>query len=66
MNVWVCGSAIKAECRQVRGIQIVLTSDPDQREKGIAARIGQRRSQAMRGVGLADAADRPVQGHPLS
>ena len=48
-----------------RGIQIVLSSNSDQRKKGVAPGIGERGSQSMRNRRLADRADRPVGGHPF-
>ena len=50
---------------QVWSIEVTLTGDSDQREEGITACIGQRRSHPMRLLRLADCADRPVRGHPF-
>ena len=52
-------------CVEIRGIDIVFTGDPNQREEGIAPGIGQRRTHSVRCCCLADGADRPVRGDPF-
>jgi hypothetical protein len=51
---------------KIRSVEIVLAGDPDQREQGVATGIGQRRAHALRRGHIANAADRPFRGHPLS
>jgi hypothetical protein len=52
--------------RQVGRIEIVLAGNPDQREQGIAAGIGEGGSEPVRRCRLADWADWPVRGHPFA
>jgi hypothetical protein len=51
---------------QIRGIEIILTGNPNQGEQGIAPGIGEGGSHSMRGGGLSDRADRPVRGDPFA
>ncbi len=52
--------------RQVRRVEIVFARDADQREQGIASRVGERRSHPARRRGLADRAHWPFRRQPLS
>src|SRR6476660_4167109 len=58
-----CGLSI-GSCRltgpvKVGRVEVILSSDSDQREQGIAPRIRERRAHALRGGIIADWADRP-------
>src|SRR3954471_10288315 len=47
-------------------IQIVLASNPDQREQGVTAGVGQRRAHAL-GIGsFGDGTDRPIRCDPFA
>ena len=50
--------------REVGRIEVILAGNPDKREEGVTAGIGERRTPPMRG--LADGADWPVGGNPFS
>src|ERR1700724_3158348 len=52
--------------RKVRRIEVILSGNPNKREQGVAPRVGQRGPHTLRRIDLADAADRPVRGHPLA
>ena len=51
---------------QIGGIKIILPGNADQGEQGIAPGISQRRPHPMRSGGLANGADGPIRGDPLS
>src|SRR5216684_8354880 len=53
------------DARQIRRIELVLSSNSNQREQGIAPGICQRGTHLMRCRGVADRADRPVGGYPF-
>src|SRR5436190_14011655 len=51
---------------QIGGINVVLTGNSDQREQGVAARVGQGRTHAL-GIGsLGNGTDRPIRSDPLA
>jgi hypothetical protein len=52
-------------CPSRSGIEVVLAGDADEREEGIAARVGERRAHAVRGGGFGNRADRPLRGDPF-
>src|SRR6516164_2958782 len=51
--------------RKIRRIEIIFTGNADQREQGIASRIGQGRTHPLRPLSLRNRADRPIRGNPL-
>ena len=51
---------------KVRRIEIVFAGNANQREKGIAARIGQRSAYSLCRGDIADLAYRPFRGNPFA
>ena len=56
----VCSRCRGRGCVQIGGVDIILASNPNQGEEGIAPGIGQRRAHPVWRRRLADGADRPV------
>ena len=50
---------------EIRCIQIIFTGNTDQREQGIASRIGQGRTHPLRPLSSRNRADRPVRCNPF-
>src|SRR5580658_2209702 len=53
-------------CNKIRRIKVVLAGDADQREEGLAARVGEGCPHALRVGGFGDGTDRPVRGDPFA
>src|SRR5262245_60803782 len=50
----------------VRGIKIIFARDADEREQGVATRVGQGSAHAMRARHVGNETDRPIRGDPFT
>ena len=51
---------------EIRRIEVIFPGNPDQREEGVSAGIGERRAHALRRAGVADRANRPIRRQPFT